>query len=42
MSNHFHLLVEVPKQPVDSELPKDSALMKVRVYLGDRIANDLK
>jgi hypothetical protein len=41
MSNHFHILVEVPQRPV--ELPSDEGLVaKVRECLGDRIANGLE
>jgi len=41
MSNHFHILVEVPQRP--TELPSDDGLVaKVRECLGDRIANGLE
>jgi putative transposase len=43
MSNHFHILVEVPKRPADEELPGDAALVaKVRACLGDKIATHLE
>jgi putative transposase len=43
MSNHFHILVEVPQRPADSDLPGDSALIaKVRTCLGDKIASALE
>ncbi len=43
MSNHFHIVVEVPKRPEAEELPDDAALVaKVRACLGDRIAGGLE
>ncbi len=43
MSNHFHILVEVPQRPADSELPDDTALVaKVRSCLGDKIGGKLE
>jgi hypothetical protein len=43
MSNHFHILVEVPQRPADADLPDDAALVaKVRECLGDKIANELE
>lgn len=42
MSNHFHILVEVPRRPPAEELPDDAALVaRVRSCLGDKIASDL-
>ncbi len=36
MSNHFHLLVEVPEKPADEELPSDEALIThVKKWLGE-------
>jgi hypothetical protein len=43
MSNHFHILVEVPQRPADADLPDDAALVaKVRECLGDKPANGLE
>jgi len=43
MSNHFHILLEVPKRPADEELPGDAGLVgKVRACLGDKIATHLE
>jgi hypothetical protein len=43
MSNHFHILVEVPRRPPEADLPDDSTLVaKVRACLGDKAANDLE
>ena len=43
MSNHFHILVEVPQRPAEADLPDDAALVaKVRECLGDKIANGLE
>jgi REP element-mobilizing transposase RayT len=43
MSNHFHILVEVPQRPGPSTLPDDAGLVaKVRTDLGDKLANDLE
>lgn len=43
MSNHFHILVEVPQRPAEADLPDDAALVaKVRDCLGDKIANGLE
>ncbi|MGB6222841.1 transposase [Haloferula sp.] len=43
MSNHFHLLVEVPKRPSPEHLPDDAALVtRVRETLGDKAANELE
>jgi hypothetical protein len=43
MSNHFHILVEVPQRPAEGELPSDAALVaKVRDCLGDKPANGLE
>ncbi len=43
MSNHFHILVEVPQRPGDADLPDDAALVaKVRDCLGDKLANALE
>ena len=43
MSNHFHLLVEVPRRPDDADLPSEAALVaKVRDCLGDRLADGLE
>ena len=40
MSNHFHILVEVPRRPVD--LPDDDELVsRVRSTLGDKQADEL-
>jgi putative transposase len=43
MSNHFHILVEVPQRPAEADLPDDAALVaKVRDCLGDKLANGLE
>ena len=43
MSNHFHILVEVPQRPDDDALPSDIGLVaKVRASLGEKIANNLE
>jgi len=43
MSNHFHILVEVPRRPSDADLPDDAALVdKVRACLNDKLANELE
>jgi putative transposase len=43
MSNHFHILVEVPKRLAEEELPDDATLVaKVRACLGDKIAGNLE
>ncbi|WP_411844636.1 transposase [Roseibacillus persicicus] len=43
MSNHFHILVEVPQRPADSELPDDAGLVAhVRSCLGDEAATELE
>ena len=43
MSNHFHILVEVPRRPAAGELPGDAELVaRVRECLGDKQANELK
>jgi putative transposase len=43
MSNHFHILVEVPRRPAEEDLPGDAALVaKVRDCLGDKLANELE
>ncbi|WP_411847278.1 transposase [Roseibacillus persicicus] len=43
MSNHFHILVEVPQRPDDSELPDDAGLVThVRSCLGDEAATELE
>ncbi|PAW70437.1 MAG: hypothetical protein B9S38_07790 [Verrucomicrobiia bacterium Tous-C4TDCM] len=43
MSNHFHILVEVPQRPGAAGLPDDIGLVaKVRSCLGDKLANDLE
>jgi hypothetical protein len=43
MSNHFHILVEVPQRPDAAALPDDAGLVaKVRTDLGDKLANDLE
>jgi hypothetical protein len=42
MSNHFHILVEVPQRPDAAALPNDAGLVaKVRSCLGDKPANEL-
>ncbi len=42
MSNHFHLLVEVPRRPGPEALPDDSSLVQlVRSTLGDKAADEL-
>lgn len=43
MSNHFHILVEVPQRPPDDELPDDAGLVShVRACLGERQADALE
>lgn len=43
MSNHFHLLVEVPRRPEPDALPDDVALVAlVRSTLGNKPANELE
>jgi REP element-mobilizing transposase RayT len=43
MSNHFHILVEVPRRPAEADLPDNAALVAlVRSTLGDRQANELE
>jgi putative transposase len=43
MSNHFHILVEVPQRPDAAAMPDDAGLVaKVRADLGDKLANDLE
>jgi putative transposase len=43
MSNHFHLLVEVPQRPAAVDLPSDAGLIaKVRDCLGARVADGLE
>jgi hypothetical protein len=43
MSNHFHILVEVPQRPDAAALPDDAGLVdKVRSSLGDKLANELE
>lgn len=43
MSNHFHILVEVPQRPAESELPDDVGLAgHVRSCLGDEAATELE
>ena len=43
MSNHFHVLVEVPKRPADAELPDDAGLVAhVRGTLGGKVADGLE
>ena len=43
MSNHFHILVEVPQRPAAADLPADDALVaKVRGCLGDKVAGGLE
>ena len=42
MSNHFHLLVEVPRRPSPENLPGDAELVRlIRASLGDKRANEL-
>ena len=42
MSNHFHILVEVPQRPAPEALPDDNTLVKhVRNTVGDKAANEL-
>ena len=42
MSNHFHILVEVPQRPDAAALPSDGGLIAhVRSCLGDTLANEL-
>jgi len=43
MTNHFHILLEVPKRPLQSELPDDEALaVKVSAALGDVAGRGLR
>lgn len=43
LSNHFHLLVEVPRRPAPGDLPTDDALVRlVRGTLGNKRANELE
>jgi hypothetical protein len=43
MSNHFHILVEVPQRPEAAALPDDAGLVaKVRADLGEKLANELE
>ncbi|WP_411845249.1 transposase [Roseibacillus persicicus] len=43
MSNHFHVLVEVPQRPDDSKLPDDAGLVAhVHSCLGDEAATELE
>ena len=43
MSNHFHLLVEVPQRPADEALPDDEGLIAhVQKCLGDKAATTLR
>jgi hypothetical protein len=43
MSNHFHILVEVPQRPEAAALPDDAGLVaKVRADLGDKLAGELE
>jgi REP element-mobilizing transposase RayT len=43
MSNHFHILVEVPQRPAAADLPDDATLVaKVRSCLGDKVAGELE
>jgi putative transposase len=43
MSNHFHILVEVPQRPADVDLPDDAGLVaRVRGCLGDKPATVLE
>ncbi|MDP0491196.1 MAG: transposase [Verrucomicrobiota bacterium JB023] len=43
MSNHFHILVEVPKRPEDSNLPDDEGLIRhVAECLGEEAAASLR
>lgn len=43
MSNHFHILVEVPQRPSDDLLPNDAELVgHVRSCLGDEAATSLE
>lgn len=42
MSNHFHILLEVPQRPGDEDLPDDGQLVaRVRSCLGDKAADGL-
>ena len=42
MSNHFHILVEIPQRPDETDLPNDAGLVAhVRSCLGDKLANEL-
>lgn len=43
MSNHFHILVEVPRRPDDADLPSNPELVSlVRSCLGDTQADELE
>jgi putative transposase len=43
MSNHFHILVEVPERPAGADLPDDAGLVAhVRAALGEEQANRLE
>ena len=43
MSNHFHILVEVPRRPALEDLPDDAGLVaRVRAFLGGRAADVLE
>lgn len=43
MSNHFHILIEVPKRPKGDDLPSDLELVaRVRLELGVSAAKDLE
>ena len=43
MSNHFHILVEVPQRPAEEALPNDKELVvHVRSCLGDEAATSLE
>ena len=43
MTNHFHILLEVPKRPPQSELPDDGALVtRVSAALGDMAGRGLR
>ena len=43
MSNHFHILVEVPQRPAEEALPNDKELVShVRSCLGDEAATSLE
>lgn len=43
MSNHFHILVEVPQRPEEEDLPNDEELIaRVQKCLGEKAATDLR